>query len=214
MEEVRCGCPKGYHSRLGPWRTMSFNKTTEWYCQCPATCPAVKMYTHEEADTKMFMHASYIANTCDSSIAIKSPDTDVFVIGIALESSIESSRLYFHTGRGGNVRTIHLHAIKQHLGDSVSNALIGLHCFTSCDSISAFYGKGKTKPFKLVLQNPRFCSAFHLLGESFTVSEEMVTALEAFVCSLYGQQDCNHASQQSPLCTVLYSQLGRKCYAT
>ena len=140
--------------------------------------------THEEADTRMFMHASYIANTCDSSIVIKSLDTDVFVIGIALESSIGSSRLYFHTEKGENVRTIHLHAIKQHLGDAVTNALIGLHCFTGCDSISAFYGKGKTKPFKLVRQNPRFGSAFQLLGESFTVSEEMVTALEAFVCSL------------------------------
>lgn len=151
--------------------------------------------SHEEADTRIFLHASYIANTCENSIIIKSPDTDVLVIGIALDSIIGNSRLYFHTGRDEHVRTIHFQSIKQHLGDAVTNALIGLHCFTGCDSVSAFYGKGKVKPFKLVQQNPVFCSAFQLLGETFAVSEDTVATIEAFVCSLYGQKDCSKVNE-------------------
>ena len=45
---------------------------------------------HEEAETRIFLHASYIAITCENSIIIKIPDTDVLVIGIALDSIIRS----------------------------------------------------------------------------------------------------------------------------
>ena len=169
--------------------------------------PQLSNCTHEEADTRMFLHAIFVANTCDSNIVIRSPDTDVLVIGIALESDIASSRLYFHTGRDENVRTIDLHAIRQHLGDDITNALIGLHCFTGCDSVSAIYGKGKAKPLKLVRQNPTFCSAFQALGESFIVSEEMVTALEAFVCALYGQKGCLQVNEAR---YVLFSSASRE----
>ena len=126
--------------------------------------------SHEEGDTRIFLHASYIANTYE----IKSPDTDVII---------------------EHVRTIHVQSIKQHLGDAVTNALIGLHCFTGCDSVSAFYGKGKVKPFKLVQQDPVFCSAFQLLGETFAVSEDTIATIEAFVCSLYGQKDCSKVNE-------------------
>ena len=88
------------------------------------------------------------------------------------------------------MRIIHVQSIKQHLRDAVTNALIGLHCFTGCDSVSAFYGKVKVKPFKLVQQDPVSCSAFQLLGETFAVSEDTVATIEAFVCSFYGQKDC------------------------
>ena len=137
--------------------------------------PQLSTFTHEEADTRMFLHASYVANTCDRNIIVRSPDTDVFVIGTALASNIASSRLYFHTGKDNNVRTIDLHAIRQYLGDDITNPLIGLHCFTGCDSVSAIYGKGKAKLLKLVRQNLAFCSAFQTLGESFSVSEEILS---------------------------------------
>ena len=93
------------------------------------------------------------------------------------------------------MRIIHVQSIKQHLRDAVTNALIGLHCFTGCDFVSAFYGKGKVEPFKLVQQDPVFCSAFQLLGETFAVSEDTVATIEAFVCSLYGQKDCSKVNE-------------------
>ena len=42
--------------------------------------------SHEEAHTRMFLHAGYIARSGAKSIVIKTPDTDIFVIGIALAS--------------------------------------------------------------------------------------------------------------------------------
>ncbi|XP_038063921.1 uncharacterized protein LOC119734467 [Patiria miniata] len=151
--------------------------------------------SHEEADTRMFLHASYIAKSCNSDIVIKSPDTDVFVIGIALSSNHISSNLYFRTGKEENVRTIDLQAIRRHLGDPLSEALIGFHCFSGCDSVSAFYGKGKMKAIKLLVENPTLCAQFQLLGESFMVTDDQVTALEMFVCKLYAQHSYSRVNE-------------------
>ena len=80
-------------------------------CNRSGGCPIDQLFSRR-GDTRIFLHASYIANTCENSIIIKSPDSDVLVIGIALDSIIGSSRLYFHAGRDEHVRTIHVQSIK------------------------------------------------------------------------------------------------------
>ena len=56
--------------------------------------------TQKEADTRMFLHATYAANSSAATdIIIVSPDTNVFIIGITLQSVI-AAKLHFHTGRG------------------------------------------------------------------------------------------------------------------
>lgn len=60
--------------------------------------------------------------------------------------------------------------------------------FVGCDSTSAFAGKGKVKPWKLLLENPEFLEPFSLLGQSFEISEEVSTPLNRFVCLLYGDK--------------------------
>ena len=58
-----------------------------------------------------------------------------------ISSSVIAAKL-IHTGRGIN---LDLKKIEQSIGNGVSKALIGQHCLTGCDSVSAFYGKGKRK---------------------------------------------------------------------
>ena len=64
--------------------------------------------------------------------------------------------------------------------------------------MSAFYGKGKTKAIKCLVQNQTFCSAFETRGETFVGTEVMVTALEKYVCQLhvhvYGQPEFSHVN--------------------
>ncbi|XP_071943683.1 uncharacterized protein [Antedon mediterranea] len=144
----------------------------------------------EEADTRMFLHAKYAAHHGGKDIVIISPDTDVFIIGLAFCKSLHGSHLYFNTGKDANLRTIHLQAIQEHIGNEVSNALIGLHCFTGCDSVSSFFGKGKVKAMKLVMENSNLCKAFCSLGNSTSeLSDELVCDLETFVCRLYGHKN-------------------------
>lgn len=141
--------------------------------------------TQEEADTRMYLHVAYAATT-STDIIIVSPDTDVLVIGVSLQPLI-TAHLYFHTGKGANLRTLDIQAIHTTLGDDFSKSLIGLHCFTGCDSVSAFYGKGKKKAFNLLLKDKSLCIAFKELGEQFELKTEMMALLEKFVCNLYGQ---------------------------
>ena len=149
---------------------------------------------HEEADTRLLLHAQFAtrnhpATSADSAscpIVIKSPDTDVFIIGVAKAKEIGRD-LLFHTGRGNNRRTLNLSAINAYLGEDVCNALISFHCFTGCDSVSSFHGKSKAKAYKLMVESAEFKATFQQLGDSFTVNEDKFCELEKFVCHLYGQ---------------------------
>ena len=69
--------------------------------------------TQQEAHTRMFLHAAYAANSrAATDIIIVSLDTDVFIIGISLQSVI-AAKLHFHTGRGINLRIIVLEKIER-----------------------------------------------------------------------------------------------------
>ena len=59
--------------------------------------------------------------------------------------------------------------------------------FTGCDSISAFKGKGMTKPLGLMLEFEAFCSVFIALGCGCEVPNDILPKVEKSVCTLYGQ---------------------------
>ena len=59
---------------------------------------------HEEADTRLILHANHAAETCDKVI-INSPDTDVLILAIAMKQQIEKE-IFFLTGTGHRRRCI------------------------------------------------------------------------------------------------------------
>ena len=60
------------------------------------------------------------------------------------------------TRPGSNNRIINITELGIKVGQEKCQAILGLHIFTGCDSISAFKGKGKG----LMLESEAFCSAF------------------------------------------------------
>ena len=84
---------------------------------------------HEEADTRMILHAKQ-ASTNYSNILIKSPDTDVMLLSISLAQE-EVGSVYFVTGTGSCSRISNVSSLANKLGTTFSNALLGLHVFTS-----------------------------------------------------------------------------------
>ena len=93
--------------------------------------------TYKEADTRMYLHAAYAARTDPGGIIV-CPDTDVLVIKVSLQPLVKA-HLYFQTGKSANLRNINV--IHSCVGEGFSKALIGLRCFTGCDSVSAFHRK-------------------------------------------------------------------------
>jgi len=126
--------------------------------------------TQEEADTRIILHCLFETQrrSSDSTVAVRSPDTDVLVLLIAYATQIPN-KLYFDTGVGNKRRRIDVHAIEAVLGERLSAALPGFHSFTGCDSISAFVRRGKTKPFKLLetcAPSQEYLCVFESLGRT------------------------------------------------
>ena len=59
----------------------------------------------------------------------------------------------------------------QSLGSGVSDALLGMHAFTGCDTVSAFAGRGKMGALKLLKSDKAYQEAFSELGHSWHVSD-------------------------------------------
>ncbi|XP_062513858.1 uncharacterized protein LOC134189559 [Corticium candelabrum] len=144
---------------------------------------------HEEADSRIFLHAKHASNGGFACVVISSPDTDVAVIGIHHANAINASLLWL-TGTKVQRCCINLTEIAVNLGEDMSAVLPGIHAFSGCDTTSAFVGKGKTKIFRLASQSDCLRLAMTRLGCSLTPTEELFTECEKFVCHLYGLPTC------------------------
>lgn len=83
---------------------------------------------HEEADTRLLLHANQAKETNDR-IIIKSPDTDVFVLSIAMQRTIEKET-FFMTGTGNKFRLIPIMSIVEETDENLCQCLLGFHAFS------------------------------------------------------------------------------------
>lgn len=141
---------------------------------------------HEEADTRLLLHAKH-ASPSHSNVIIKSPGTDVMVLSVAFAIDL-GINLFLITGSGNFARIINVSKIASVYGHSVCQSILGFHVFTGCDSVSAF--KGKIKGLQLMLDSCDMTEAFHGLGVEWDLSDDTFVILEKFVCHLYGQKNC------------------------
>ncbi|XP_070535408.1 uncharacterized protein [Ptychodera flava] len=160
---------------------------------------------HEEADTRLLLHAqhaSYIGEV--DNIVIRSPDTDVFMLAVSCAHQLQGQLFLHQTSKNGQI--IHINKITEALGDETAQALVGLHVFSGCDSVSAFRGKGKKKMANMLLTSDTYTNTFQEIGTSWTVSDELMTQIESFVCELYGQGQCSNVNEARYNCFRLGSQ--------
>ncbi|XP_066920827.1 uncharacterized protein [Clytia hemisphaerica] len=181
-------------------KTMYVNDSTEtWKFTKHQMAICNRLHSNqEEADTRMLLHAND-ASSNYQNIIISTPDTDVFILAASNLHAIIGCNIFILTGSGYHKRLIDLNLVCEtyftRIEDSKFNkemvlqALPGFHCFTGCDSISAFSGRGKIKPLKVMIQKSEYVKAFAELGTTWDISEENVSILEAFVCHMYGKKD-------------------------
>ena len=84
------------------------------------------------------------ATSTETNIVIRSPDTDVLVIGCTFTHHIPAQTIC-QTGTSNRRRCISTYdrLIGRSLREEVCQAFPGLHVFTGCDSTSAFFGQGR-----------------------------------------------------------------------
>ena len=55
-----------------------------------------------------------------------------------------------------------------------------------CDTVSAFRGKGKIKPLKLLIKSQHYINTFAMTSNDPGISPEQLEILQQFVCDIYG----------------------------
>ena len=91
-------------------------------------CRVVQALTsnHEEADTRMILHANHAARA-DRRLVIQLSDTDVLVLSISHFRSLACPELWFRTGVKNRHRFIPVHDIAHALGEKMCSSLPGFH---------------------------------------------------------------------------------------
>ncbi len=141
---------------------------------------------HEEADTRLFLHAQHAAAENYQAIVLVADDTDVFIICLGLSSAIKS-KVFIRRGTKARVRMIDITKIAAALGHEVCSALPGLHAWTGCDTISALASQGKMKGLQIVRTNQIFRNAFVSLGASWNLTQDVFNQIQEFTCLLYSK---------------------------
>ena len=134
------------------------------------------------------LHCLDISQTCaaSSTIIVRSPDTDVLVLLARYIKDIQITVL-FDTGTGNKRRLLNVNQILQTKGEAVCSVLPAVHCFTGCDTTSAFVRRGKVAPVKLVEKSQEYRLMFAKFGQEQVCSDDLYKEAEQFVCVLYGK---------------------------
>lgn len=146
--------------KLPQYREMLHGKVV--YTTCEETCyrlteneceEVVELhFTHEEADTRLLLHALHAANAGSKAVVITAEDTDVMVLCLGFQKNI-TCPIYQKCGTQNRTRFVDISKVASSLGENVCDSLIGLHAFTGCDTVSAFAGRGKLNALKMVRKN-------------------------------------------------------------
>lgn len=142
---------------------------------------------HEEADGRLLLHAAHAAAAGYTEIVICSEDTDVFILCLAFSEQINVP-LFQRCGTQTRTRLVDIGKISSAVGSDVCKALIGMHAFTGCDTVSAFAGKGKLRVLEILKSSNRVKESLKQLGESWVVSSELQANLEELVCLWYASK--------------------------
>jgi len=141
--------------------------------------------SQEEADTRLLLHALHAAESGKyKAIVITAEDTDVLILCLGVSNNIHCP-MYQKCGTKNRLRFIDITKLRRLLGDRVSDALIGMHSFTGCDTVSSFAGRGKMTILKQMKSNETYQEAFSELGRSWEVSTDLFQQLKEITCHMY-----------------------------
>ena len=94
----------------------------------------------EKADGRLLFYAAHAANDGYQSVIVCSDDTDVFIMYLGFHDKI-GSPLFQKCGTTAKKRIVDISMVAATVGIDGCRALIGMHAYTGCDTISAFAGK-------------------------------------------------------------------------
>jgi len=139
---------------------------------------AVLQSSHDEADTRIILHAKHLATEGYERAIISSRDTDVLVLLLHFAEQL-SQEVWFRTGTSKQRKYVPVHDI--HMDDDVRRNLPAYHALTGCDTVSQFCGLGKKTTWKIFKEHACLLSNLGIGALSNTTTD----MVERFVCRLF-----------------------------
>ena len=180
--------------QLPPGKQLISTKDTTAVSTPPTdNLASISPCSHEEADTRIFVHVADQTTKGYKRVVIRTTDSDVVVIGVSVMQHLaELCELWIAFGCGKNFRYIPVHTIANLLGNARSSALPVFHSLTGCDTVSSLYGKGKKTAWTVWQQNPDVTWALRALSATpRDVTDSIFSVLQEFVVKMYDLNGCD-----------------------
>jgi len=140
--------------------------------------------THEEADSRMLLHASHAASHGHHKIMIRTVDTDVVVLAVSVAQNLQpENELWIAFGTGKGFRYLAAHEAAAGLGPEKAQALPVFHSLTGCDTVSSFASHWKKTLWTVLPELTR--ALLKLSSAPSDIPEEVLHTIERFVILLY-----------------------------
>lgn len=142
---------------------------------------------HEEADTRLILHACEAVTNGYERVLVMCRDTDVMLLLIHFLSS-KPVETWMISGTAMKRKCYPVHIIARTLAEPVKDNLLSFHALTGCDTTSSFSGHGKKSCWKIFEKHPQLVNGIGRDGDPADT--------ERFICSLYGVPEAetiNHA---------------------
>jgi len=175
---------------------------------CEVLCPPAESYlarlmpcSQEKADTRILLHVADAVQKGCKKVTIRTVDTDVVILAVALFSKIAPDELWIAFGVGSSFRYIAVHEMVASMKKTQCQTLPVFHAFTGCDTVSAFAGRGKKTTWETWKSFAEVTDAFSdLLSMPSEVSARSLSLLERFVVLMYDRnsdsREVNDARKQ------------------
>jgi len=145
--------------------------------------------SHEEPDTRIFVHARQAVEEGCKHILIKANATDILLIAVSVLSTLQEiglQKLWVAFGQGRNLRWIPIHELFLSIGLQKSKDVLSFQAFTGCDVVSACHGKGKKTAWQTWDVCTEVSDVFSKLSQyPPTIHDSDMKTLENFVVMMY-----------------------------
>ncbi|KAL9979290.1 hypothetical protein ACROYT_G016934 [Oculina patagonica] len=136
---------------------------------------------HEEADTRILLHARDATIRGYQQINVVCRDTDVLVL-LAAHLPELSPSVWMFTGTAKRKLYVPLHRIR--LSEENRSSLLAFHAITGCDTTGQFAGIGKQSAWSIFVT---YSELLQHLGREECPDDKVLSDAEAFVCKLYNR---------------------------
>jgi hypothetical protein len=148
------------------------------------------LHAGEEGDADIIIVKKALQSTERHPIVkVVADDTDIFILLLFhLKDTID---IIMKTRR----HTISIRGVWQHFREDLIESLLFAHAISGCDTTSAFFGQGKKKAFKMLLNDAKLREGVMTFGVCNTNLECLRVIGENFVLKMYNESDVNNLNE-------------------